>query len=101
MKNFGEAIEALKQGKKVTRKDWNGKGLFVFKKVPEEIGIEIIPKMQSLPQSVKDTFIERGRSIKYSIKYSNQLVIVDRNNEIKGWSPSASDALAEDWEIVD
>ena len=27
--NFGEAIEALKQGKKVTRKGWNGKGMFL------------------------------------------------------------------------
>lgn len=25
--NFGQAIEALKQGKKVTRKGWNGKGM--------------------------------------------------------------------------
>jgi hypothetical protein len=27
--NFGKAIEALKQGKKVSRSGWNGKGLFV------------------------------------------------------------------------
>ena len=30
--NFGEAIEALKQGKKVTRKGWNGKGMFLWLK---------------------------------------------------------------------
>lgn len=28
--NFGEAIENLKQGKRVTRKGWNGKGMFLF-----------------------------------------------------------------------
>ena len=26
--NFGQAIEALKAGKKVSRKGWNGKGMF-------------------------------------------------------------------------
>ena len=34
--NFGEAIEALKQGKKVTRKGWNGKGMFLWLK-PETL----------------------------------------------------------------
>ena len=29
--NFGKAIEALKEGKKVARKGWNGKGLFIQK----------------------------------------------------------------------
>lgn len=26
--DFGKAIEALKQGKRVARKGWNGKGMF-------------------------------------------------------------------------
>ena len=28
--NFGQAIEALKNSKKVARKGWNGKGMFVY-----------------------------------------------------------------------
>ena len=28
--NFGEALEALKQGKKVAREGWNGKGMFLY-----------------------------------------------------------------------
>ncbi len=27
---FGDAIEALKQGRKVAREGWNGKGMFLF-----------------------------------------------------------------------
>ena len=27
---FGQAIEALKSGKRVSRKGWNGKGMFLF-----------------------------------------------------------------------
>lgn len=30
--NFGQAIEALKEGKKVARKGWNGKGMFLWLK---------------------------------------------------------------------
>lgn len=95
--NFGQAIEALKQGKRVQRAGWNGKGLFVFMQVPAEIGFDIIPKMQSLPQSVKDEFTKRGGAI----SYSNQLAIVNPNNNINGWTPSGSDSLAEDWIILD
>ena len=28
--NFGTALEALKQGKKITRAGWNGKGMYLF-----------------------------------------------------------------------
>lgn len=30
MMNFGQAIEALKNGKKVARTGWNGKGMFIY-----------------------------------------------------------------------
>lgn len=32
--DFGKAIEALKEGKKVSRKGWNGKGMFLWLKTP-------------------------------------------------------------------
>ena len=52
--NFGKAIEALKEGKLVARDGWNGKGMFVMKQIPAEIGLDIIPRMQSVQQSAKD-----------------------------------------------
>jgi hypothetical protein len=94
---FGEAVEAGKAGKRIAREGWNGKGLFVFVQVPSTIEDSIIPKMQSLPQSVKDEFAKRGGAI----HYSNQWGLVDTQNRINGWAPSASDALATDWIILD
>jgi len=94
---FGEAILALKAGKRVRRSGWIGKGLFVFMQVPAVIDPEIIPRMQSLPDSVKADFAMRGEAI----CYSNQLALVKPNNEINGWAPSTPDALATDWEILD
>lgn len=101
---FGEAIKAAKEGKRITRGGWNGKGLFVFMQVPSEINKDIVPRMQSLPQSVKDEFQRRFDSPEEqisSIYYSNQLALVNPSNLITGWSPSVSDALAEDWAILD
>lgn len=95
--NFGQAIEALKEGKRVARQGWNGKGMFIFRQVPSEINEEIVPKMQSLPQSVKDEFARRGGGI----SYLNQMAIVNQNNQINGWVPSSSDTLGEDWIILD
>lgn len=102
--NFGQAIEALKEGKRVVRQGWNGKGLFVFMQVPATITKEIVPKMQSLPQFVKDEFQRRFDDPSAQIDaiyYSNQMAIVNPSNVINGWIPSSSDTLAIDWCILD
>lgn len=95
---FAEAVSALKEGKVVSRYGWNGKGMMVFRQVPAEISADIIPKMQSLPQKVKDLLAERGAQ---SISYDNQLALLTAENRINGWAPSVSDTLAEDWIILD
>lgn len=94
---FGDAIEVLKQGGTVRRSGWNGKGLMVFKQVPAHIDSDIIPKMQSLPQSVKDLILES----KGFIDYTSQCLIYNENTgRADSWVPSISDVFAEDWEIV-
>ena len=102
--NFGEAIKALKEGKMVQRTGWNDKRSFVFMQVPSTINREIVPKMQSLPQSVKDEFERRFDEPNEQIDaiyYDNQLASVNPSNLITGWSPSVSDSLATDWIVLD
>lgn len=102
--SFGSAIKALKEGKMVCRQGWNGKGLFVFMQVPATINKEIVPKMQSLPQSVKDEFERRFNDSNQQIDaiyYDNQLALVSPSNLINGWAPSVSDSLAEDWMTIE
>jgi len=104
---FGEAIQALKQGKRVQRQGWNGKGLFIFMQVPSVVAGHIIPKMTSLPQSVKDEFEKRRKKLSqkdqsnFFIKYQNQLVMVYPDNNIYGWVASPSDVLENDWVVLD
>lgn len=94
--NFGQAIEALKEGKAVQRAGWNGKGLFVIKQVPAVIGADIIPNMQSLPQAAKDILMSREVP---EIKYTNQILIVNLDGRADSWVPSSSDVFAEDWQL--
>ncbi len=56
---FGEAIEVLQAGGMIARDGWNGSNMFVFKQVPSIINKTVVPKMTSLPQSVKDEFQRR------------------------------------------
>ena len=94
---FGDAIEVLKQGGTVRRSGWNGKGLMVFKQVPAHIDSDIIPKMQSLPQSAKDLILKS----KGFIDYTSQCLIYNENTgRADSWVPSISDVFAEDSEIV-
>ena len=95
---FGDAIEVLKQGGAVRRRGWNGKGLWVIKQVPARITEDVIPKMQSLPQSAKDLIL-KGKGF---IDYTSQCLIYNENTgRADSWVPSISDVFADDWEIVD
>lgn len=114
--SFGEAVAALKQGKRIAREGWNGAGLFVFMQIDSQIPLEIVPKMQSLPQTVKNEFSRRlykelrmgEEALKAvdpilfnDIRYRNQLALVYPDNTIYGYVPSTSDCLADDWTILD
>lgn len=95
--SFGDAIEILKQGGAIRRSGWNGKGLMVFKQIPAHIESDIIPKMQSLPQSAKDLIL-KGKGF---IDYTSQCLIYNENTgRADSWVPSISDVFADDWEIV-
>ncbi len=102
--NFGEAINELQLGKMLTRTEWDG-GYFIFKQIPSEIKKDIVPKMQSLPQSVKDEFEKRFNHKNYkfhqidSIYYDNQIGVVNNDNLIVSWTPTIVDIEANDWEL--
>lgn len=95
--SFGSAIQALKFGLAIRRAGWNGKGLFVVKQVPARISADIIPNMQSLPQSAKDIIMARAEP---HIAYTNQMLIIHPDGRADSWVPSSSDVFAEDWELV-
>ena len=96
--SFSEAIKLLQKGEALRRSGWNGKNLFVIKQVPAHIESDIIPKMQSLPQSAKDLILN-GKGF---IDDTSQCLIYNGNTgRADSWVPSISDVFAEDWELVE
>lgn len=95
--DFGTAIKFLEAGGAIRRSGWNGKGLFVVKQVPSHIEGDIIPDMQSLPQSAKDILMSRDNP---QINYTNQMLIINPDGRADSWVPSSSDVFAKDWEVV-
>lgn len=86
--NFGEAIEALKAGKRVARNGWNGKGMFVYY-VPANKYKSCTPTGDLLAD-------ENGM-----VKYNPYFAIKNVNGTVSTWVPSINDCLAEDWGIVE
>ena len=39
--NFGKALEALKEGKKVARAGWNGKGIYIELQLPDQHSLPV------------------------------------------------------------
>jgi len=102
--NFGEALQALKSGSMVSREGWNGKGMFIFMRPADVLSSEVIDKIKSLPQSVKDWFAKNGSSTgeSYGITFTAYLCMKAADGTIvNGWLASQTDMLSEDWGIVE
>lgn len=94
--NYGDVIEHLRAGGMAQREVWNGAGMFVFKQVPSKVPAEIVPKMSSLPDAVKERMISK----EMSPNYQNQMAIVKPDGEISSWVASSADTFAEDWILL-
>lgn len=91
---FGEALEALKQGLRVARAGWNGKGMWLC----------MVPGIANAgPDQVF------GPQIPLAIRNGNQGVRVNPRIDMKaadgsivvGWLASQTDMLSNDWEVID
>lgn len=76
---FDFAIQALKNGKLVTRKGWNGKGMWLEMQIPDKHSKMTLAYIYlNYPEDAKTT---PGARVP--------------------WAPSQTDMLAEDWELFD
>lgn len=110
---YGEALEALKEGKLAARAGWNGKGMFIFMRPGDELSADmIINTVKSLPQAVKDYYVgqfahnipeeEAGKGPKDTmVKFTPYLCMKAADGSIvNGWLASQTDMLSNDWEIL-
>ena len=84
--SFGLAIEAAKMGKRIARKGWNGKGMYVF--LADEMDFHTYADLSEFEES--------------GVKVLDCLCMRTADGSIcPGWLASQSDILADDWHIVE
>jgi hypothetical protein len=95
---FGDAIEALKAGRKVARSGWNGKGMWLSLSV----GVGLA-QARSIP--AESFWSENNR--KYAEDNGGFATVLPcitmktaTGEILMGWLASQSDMLSNDWEVV-
>lgn len=91
--NFGQAIEELKQGGKVARSGWNGRGMWLI-----------------LVNGTKDAELREGSPYAKHLEQTHVEILphIDmwtvnaegRRAMLPGWLASQTDMLADDWQTV-
>jgi len=79
--DFGDAIRAMRDGERVCRGGWNGKGMWLKLVTPEnyDVGVKIVGGLKMLPWIGMKT----------------------AGNEFVPWLASQTDMLAEDWDTLE
>jgi hypothetical protein len=85
---FGLAVEAMKLGRRVARRGWNGNGMFAY----------LVPAA-SYPVQTGAAAAHFG--VGSMVPYRAYLALKTTDGDVATWAPSASDALADDWFIVE
>ena len=86
--NFGLAIEAAKKGAKITRRGWNGKGMFLYY-VPEG-------RYPAKTDAAKSIATEDGK-----VDYGAYIAMKTAQGNVVPWLASQTDILEDDWEVVE
>lgn len=88
--SFGDAVAALKEGLRVARSGWNGKGMFLYY-VPEN----------KYPASRNEHGTMVGVFEDDMVPYGAYIAMKTAQNNVVPWLASQTDVLAEDWQIVE
>lgn len=88
--DFGQALAALRQGERVERADWNGKGMFVVLQAGYPDGVPINAN------TAQATGIAQGTVC----AFRPYLMLKAADDTFVPWVASQSDLLADDWTAV-
>ncbi|MBQ4199546.1 MAG: DUF2829 domain-containing protein [Kiritimatiellae bacterium] len=91
---FGQAIEAMKQGKKVARRGWNGKNMYVW--VMPGSTIKDCPNITD-PHLKAISDANGG-----TVTFTGSIRMKTATGEVlTGWLASQTDMLSDDWQIIE
>lgn len=84
--NFGRALEILKEGSRVAREGWNGKGMFVY-----------LVGAGRYPPSTDAGYKIAAEQEDGLVPYKPYLAMKTVDGEVVPWLASQTDILADDW----
>ena len=82
--DFGDAIRAMKDGKRVARDGWNGKGMFLFLVNGSSFTVSREPLLSIMGEGTQ-------------IQYHAHIDMKTAQGYVVPWLASQSDMLSEDW----
>lgn len=86
--DFSMALSLIKQGGRVARVGWNGKGMFIFLVPGSQFTVSRPPLLGIYPEGTQ-------------IDYHAHVDMRTANGQIAPWLCSQTDLLANDWVIVE
>jgi hypothetical protein len=86
--NFGQALEALKRGERVTRLGWNGAGMFLYLVQGSTFPVNRPPLLGMYTEGTMMT-------------YRAHIDMKTADGSCVPWVASQTDLLADDWALVD
>lgn len=95
MMDIGQAVRAMKEGKRVARHGWNGVGMWAA----YSPGEPAFPA-GSFWSPANREYAKTQPGGRVAVRPSMTLKTAD-GSIMMGWNPSGSDTLAEDWFIVE
>lgn len=93
--DFGQAIQAIKQGYRVAREGWNGKNMFLFL-LPAGDGI---PTTAIHDPALRQVIEENVGGDTFDALGSIRMFTADKKI-LTGWLASQTDMLSEDWCVL-
>jgi hypothetical protein len=94
--DFGDAIRALKDGRKVSRSGWNGKGMFLMLAGGYNVPLDSLRPGTHITKE----FLESQGCDSFPIAKHIDMWTAQKDY-VSGWLASQTDMLAEDWGLVE
>lgn len=91
MTDFSDALHELKEGGKVCRSGWNGKGMY----------LTLVPGSTFTVTADRPFGKASPELVGKEVKYLPHIDMFTAQGDFVPWLASQSDLLAEDWEAVD
>lgn len=88
--DFGAALFALKEGDRVTREGWNGKGMWLV----------LVPGSTITVAAGRPLGVAAPELVDQVVEYRAHIDMKTVDDEVVPWVASQTDLLAEDWAVV-